>query len=171
MLRGVVDWGRLRLRSPVRRSREPALAVRAAREAVKVERAGGLAASGARHRPRAGESRHAGRARRPQDRREAARHVAPRRLAEKEGGKTRAILKVAGRGAIGLTFAAFDLAIWILGALFTLFGFVSSLKSTTERITWRILQRRKRRRARLVAAMAHRLNRLDAEAPLDRFRL
>ena len=78
------------------------------------------------------------------------------RLAEKEGSRTRAILKVAGRGALWLVGAAFDIATWILGALFTLFGFVSSLKSATERITWRILQRRKRRRARLVAAMAHR---------------
>jgi hypothetical protein len=63
---------------------------------------------------------------------------------------------VAGRGALWLVGAAFDIATWILGALFTLFGFVCSLKSATERITWRILQRRKRRRARLAAAMAHR---------------
>ncbi len=60
------------------------------------------------------------------------------KLAEKEGGKTRAILKVAGRGAIALTLATFDLGIWILGALFTAFMFVSALKSATERGTQRV---------------------------------
>jgi hypothetical protein len=67
-------------------------------------------------------------------------------LAEKAGGKTRAILKVAGRGAIMLTFAAFDLAVWIAGALLTVFGLVTSLKSTTERVTQRMIDRGKRRR-------------------------
>ena len=68
------------------------------------------------------------------------------RLAEKAGGKTRAILKVAGRGALLLTFAIFDLAMWIAGALLTLFGLVTSLKSTTERVTQRVIDRGKRRR-------------------------
>jgi hypothetical protein len=68
------------------------------------------------------------------------------RLAEKAGGKTRAILKVAGRGAIMLTFAVIDLALWIAGALLTVFGFVTSLKSTTERVTQRVIDRGKRRR-------------------------
>jgi hypothetical protein len=68
------------------------------------------------------------------------------RLAAKEGGKTRAILKIAGRGAIMLTAAALDLGGWILGALVTLFGLVASLKSATERATWRVLQYRKARR-------------------------
>ena len=39
------------------------------------------------------------------------------KLAEKNGNKTRAILKVLGRGAIALTLAAFDLALWIFWAL------------------------------------------------------
>ncbi len=70
------------------------------------------------------------------------------KLAEKEGGKTRAIVKLLGRGAIMLTVGAFDLSVWILGALFTLLAFVSSLKNATERITLRVLRRRKERRQR-----------------------
>ena len=53
---------------------------------------------------------------------------------------------MAGRGAIVLTVAAFDLSTWILGALLTLFALVSSLKSATERATQRVLNYRKRRR-------------------------
>jgi hypothetical protein len=74
-------------------------------------------------------------------------------LAEKEGSKTRAIMKVVGRGAIALTFAMFDLGIWVLGALLTVFFFVSSLKSATERATQRFIDYRKRRRAQRYAAM------------------
>jgi hypothetical protein len=44
--------------------------------------------------------------------------------------------------------AAFDLAWWIFTAALAVFGFVSSLKATVERATWRHLQRRKRRLAR-----------------------
>jgi hypothetical protein len=75
------------------------------------------------------------------------------KLAEKEGSRTRAILKVVGRGAIALSVALFDLGVWILGALLTLFGFVASLKSATERMTWRVLQYRKRRRLRRFEAL------------------
>ena len=57
------------------------------------------------------------------------------KLAEKNGNKTRAILKILGRGAIALTLAAFDLALWIFWALLTVFGFVSSLKAAVERTT------------------------------------
>jgi hypothetical protein len=67
-------------------------------------------------------------------------------LAEKKGGKTRAILKSLGRGAIALTLGAFDLSLWVLGALLALFGFVSSCKSAVERATLRHLHRRKARR-------------------------
>ena len=70
------------------------------------------------------------------------------KLAEKRGGKTRAILKFLGRGAIALTVAAFDLSLWILSAALMIFGFVSSAKGVVERATWRHLQRRKVRRLR-----------------------
>ncbi|MBR1125618.1 hypothetical protein JQ628_29130 [Bradyrhizobium lablabi] len=74
------------------------------------------------------------------------------RLAESKGGQTRAILKLLGRGALLLATGAFNLTIWIFGALLTLFGFLSSIKSMTERLTYAWLRRKKARRARLQAA-------------------
>ena len=72
------------------------------------------------------------------------------RLAAAKGGKTRAILKLAGRGAIVLTVGTFNLAMWLFWAAVTLLGFVSSLKRMTERITERYCARRRLRRARCV---------------------
>jgi hypothetical protein len=74
------------------------------------------------------------------------------RLAEAEGGKTRAILKLFGRGALLLVAGAFNLTFWLFGALMTLFGFVVSLKAMTERATQRWLDRRKVRRLRRLQA-------------------
>ncbi len=86
------------------------------------------------------------------------------KLAEKEGSRTRAILKVLGRGAIMLMTGAFDLALWLFPALLTLLSFVWSLKRTVERMTERYLQRRKQRRLRLApAAAAHHANTLRHE--------
>lgn len=68
------------------------------------------------------------------------------KLAEKEGSRTRAILKVAGRGAIMLAALAFDASLWLLWATITVFGFVSALKSAVERTTLQILRRRRERR-------------------------
>ena len=146
MLRGVVDWSRLRRAIIGASITEPAVAVRAVREAVKLERAEGLLDL----------ARDVGRVERKAGTRAALEGLqvaeSPRemsrvaKLAETEGSRTRAILKVAGRGAIMLTAGAFDLGIWILGALFTLVTFVASLKSTTERVTLRVLRHRKERR-------------------------
>ena len=69
-------------------------------------------------------------------------------LATAKGGKTRAILKLAGRSAIMLTMGAFNLASWMFWAAFTVFGFVSSLKRMTERSTERYCARRRARIAR-----------------------
>jgi hypothetical protein len=69
-------------------------------------------------------------------------------LAGAKGGKTRAILKLAGRGAIALTASMFNLAMWVFWAMLTILGFVSSLKRATERMTERYCARRRRRRAR-----------------------
>ena len=82
------------------------------------------------------------------------------RLAEAQGGKTRAIMKLLGRGALLLVGGAFDLAMALFGALLTLFGLLSSIKATTERLTqaWCDRKRARRlRRARIAAeaAMAH----------------
>jgi hypothetical protein len=70
------------------------------------------------------------------------------RLAEQKGGQTRAILKVLGRGALLLAAGAFNLTLWLFGALMALFGFLSSIKATTERLTQSWLDRRKARRLR-----------------------
>jgi len=70
------------------------------------------------------------------------------RLAEAKGGQTRAILKLLGRGALLLVTGAFNLTLWIFGALLTLFGFVCSIKATTERMTMAYLRRKKARRLR-----------------------
>ncbi|MFC5323055.1 hypothetical protein [Bradyrhizobium oligotrophicum] len=74
------------------------------------------------------------------------------RLAEAKGGQTRAILKLFGRGALLLTAGAFNLALWLFSAVMTLFGFVVSLKSMTERTTQAWLDRRRRRRLRQMQA-------------------
>ncbi|NPU69926.1 hypothetical protein HL667_33390 [Bradyrhizobium sp. 83012] len=76
------------------------------------------------------------------------------RLAEAKGGQTRAILKLLGRGALLLTAGAFNLALWLFGALMSLLGFVASLKSMTERATQGVIDRGKRRRLRRMQAAA-----------------
>lgn len=68
------------------------------------------------------------------------------KLAEKEGTRTRAILKIAGRGAITLAAFAFDASVWLLGAVFALVGFASALKSATERAALRFFRYRRRKR-------------------------
>jgi hypothetical protein len=145
-LRSVVDWPKLRAAIDGVSISEPALAIRAAREAVKVEKAGGLmhlVRDVGRVQSRAGTKAALDGLKIAESPREVSRLA---RLAEAAGGKTRAILKVAGRGAIMLTFAVIDLALWIGGALLTVLGFVVSLKSSTERITQRVIDRGKRRR-------------------------
>jgi hypothetical protein len=70
------------------------------------------------------------------------------RLAESRGGQTRAILKILGRGALLLAAGAFDLTLWLFGALLALFGLLSSIKATTERLTQSWLNAKKARRLR-----------------------
>ena len=78
------------------------------------------------------------------------------RLAEASGGKTRAILKLLGRGALLLATGAFDLSLWVFGALFTLFSFLVSIKATTERLTQSWIDHGKRRRlGRQLASVAN----------------
>jgi hypothetical protein len=126
----------------------PALAVRAAREVVKVEGAGGLvelAENAGRVETKAGTQAALDSlaiAEQPQDMARLA------RLAAAKGGKTRAIVKLLGRAAIVLTAGAFDLALWLFWAGVTLLGFCVSCKSAVERLTQRHLLRRKARRLR-----------------------
>jgi hypothetical protein len=70
------------------------------------------------------------------------------RLAESKGSQTRAIIKLLGRGALLLAAGAFDLALWVFWALLALFGFLATIKATTERLTMAWLQRKKVRRLR-----------------------
>jgi hypothetical protein len=70
------------------------------------------------------------------------------RLAESQGGRTRAILKMLGRGALLLAAGAFDLSLWVFGALLALFGLLSSIKATAERATQSWLDHNKARRLR-----------------------
>jgi hypothetical protein len=75
------------------------------------------------------------------------------RLAVAKGGKTRAVLKLLGRGAIVLTATIFDLAMWLMWAAANLLGLCAALKRAAERATLAVIRRRKARRLR-VAAMA-----------------
>ena len=150
-LRETVDWNALRRASFS--IAEPAVAVRVAREAVKVEKAGGLTkliGNVGRVQAKAG-------TRAALDGLKLARNPAElakvATLAEKKGSKTRAILKTLGRGAIVLSVASFNLAMWILGAIATLFGFVSSAKAGVERLTQRHLDRKRAQRQARYAAM------------------
>jgi hypothetical protein len=133
----------------------PAVAFRAARDAVKVERAEGLVTA----------VRDVGRVQNAAGTRAALEGLkvaeGPQdvarlaRLAETKGGKTRAILKLAGRGAFALTAAAFDLFSWLFAAVWAVFGFTAWVKRFTERTTERYLRWRKARRARAVLAAAN----------------
>jgi hypothetical protein len=76
------------------------------------------------------------------------------RLAVAKGGKTRAILKLLGRGAIVLTGSIIDLAMALMWAAANVIGFCASLKRAAERATLAIIRRRKVRRARLAAVSA-----------------
>jgi hypothetical protein len=126
----------------------PALAVRAVREAVKVEGAGGLvelAENTGRIESKAG-------ARAALDGLAIAEEPADvsrlARLSAAKGGKTRAIVKLFGRGAIILAAGALDLTLWMFWAALALIGFCASCKRVAEGLTLRHLQRRKLRRAR-----------------------
>jgi len=150
-VRDVVDWAALKRAGAA--LAEPAVAVRAAREAVKVEKADGLVklvSDVGRVQSRAGTQAALDGLKLAEGPRDVARVAA---LAEKKGSKTRAILKTLGRGAILLSIATFNLAAWILGAILTLFGFVSSAKSGVERLTQRHIDRRKARARERYLAM------------------
>jgi hypothetical protein len=74
------------------------------------------------------------------------------RLATAKAGKTRAYLKVLGRSALlGVTWL-WTLASWLFSIGLALFAFLASIKSTTERLTYAWLRRKKARRAARLAA-------------------
>lgn len=144
-LRDVVDWGALARAAGLS---DPVLAVNAAREAVKVEKAGGLVelvGNVGRVETKAGTQAALDSLKVAEGPRDMSRLA---RLAAAKGGKTRAIIKLLGRAAIVLTASAFDLTMWLFWAALMLLGFVSSCKTMVERMTLRHLHRRKARRAR-----------------------
>jgi hypothetical protein len=150
-VREIVDWSALSRAARGVSIAEPAVAVRAAREAVKVDKARDLvrlAGDVGRVQARAGTQAALDGLRLAEGPRDMSRIA---RLAATKGGKTRAILKLAGRGAILLTVGTFNLAMWVFWAVLTIFGFVSALKRMTERATERYCARRKLRRARALA--------------------
>jgi hypothetical protein len=84
-------------------------------------------------------------------------------LATAKGGKTRAILKLAGRSAIMLTMGTWNLAMWIFWALFIALKFVTLLKRMAERSTERYCARRRAR----IARAERRAARLAAQAEIE----
>ena len=121
----------------------PTTVLRAARDAVKVERAEGvmtMLGEVGRVRAAAGTRGALEGLKIVEEPRDMARLA---RLAETKGGKTRAILKLAGRAAIVLTGAAMNLASWVFTALCSAFGFCAAVKRTAERATWSYLRWRK----------------------------
>ena len=121
------------------------LAVRVARDAVKVEKAGGLVdlvGDVGRIESKAGTQAALDGLQIAEEPRDVSRLA---RLSAAKGGKTRAIVKLLGRAAIVLAASAFDLAIWLFWAALMLFGFASSCKAMAERMTLRYLHRRKLR--------------------------
>jgi hypothetical protein len=162
-LRSVVDGPALRKALDAASATNPAMTVRAVREAVKIEKADDLfrlTRNVGEVQAKAGTRAALDGLKISDSPREMARVA---KLAEKEGGKTRAILKFLGRGAIALAAAAFDLSLWVLWAALTLFGFVSAAKGAVERATWRGLQRRKVRRAKRAVQHQRRLAMAAAE--------
>lgn len=148
-LRSIVDWGAL---SRATAADDPVLAVRAAREAVKVEKAGDLVdlvGNVGRIETKAGTQATLDSLKIAEGPRDMSRLA---RLAEASGNKTRAIVKLLGRAAIVLTVGAFDLASWMFWAAFMILGFVCSCKTAVERLTLRHIHRRKARAFRKVQA-------------------
>jgi hypothetical protein len=153
-LREVLDWGVLSRAIGGTMVTGPVVAVRAAREAVKIEKTQELfrfAGDVGRVQGKAGTQAALDGLKLAEGPRDMSRIA---KLAEKYGGKTRAVLKLGGRAAIMLTVGAFNLFSWIVAAVMTLFGFCASCKRTAERMTERAIRRRKARSARRPLALA-----------------
>ena len=154
-LREIIDWSALKRAGAA--IADPTTAIREAGTVVKAEKADSLmklANDVGRVQSKAGTQAALDGLKLAQGPRDMARVA---KLAEKKGSKTRAILKTLGRGAILLSLATFNLVAWIMGAVLTLFGLLSSAKSATERLTQRAIDRGKaRRRERYQAMMEQR---------------
>jgi hypothetical protein len=156
-LRGVVDLGAVRRVFAEASITRPALAERALRDAVKLDKADelvGAVRDVGEVEAKAGTRTALDSLRVAQGPKDMARFA---RLSKAAGGKTRAIIKLAGRAAIVLTFAAFDVASWLFTIVMALLGFLVAIRSMTERATlryahWRKAQRWHKRMRALAAA-------------------
>jgi hypothetical protein len=127
---------------------QPALAMRTAREAVKMERMQGLvrlAGDMGKVQAKAGTRAALDGLRITQGPQDVSRLA---RLAEAKGSKTRAIVKLLGRGAIALTIGVFELASWMLFALINLLALCVTIKRAAEHAAQRIIDAGRLRRAR-----------------------
>jgi hypothetical protein len=146
-LRDAIDWSKLGSTMKVASLTQPAVAVRAAREAVKVEKTQSLmraVGNVGRVQSKAGTQAALDALKIAQGPRDLSRMA---RLAEAKGTRTRAILRTLGRGAIFLTTSSFTLFSWLFTAVMTVLGFFAAVKRTTERVTERYCERRRARRA------------------------
>ena len=135
---------------------QPTAAVRAVREAVKVEKSDGLVklvGDIGKVQSKAGTKAALDGLKLADNPKDMAKVAT---LATAKGGKTRAILKLAGRGAIMLTMGTWNLAMWIFWAAFVALKFVVLLKRVTERSTERYCARRRARIARRERVAARR---------------
>jgi hypothetical protein len=144
-LREVVDWGSFGRAIGGVGITGPLVAVRAAREAVKVEKTEELvrlAGDVGRVQAKAGTQAALDGLKLAEGPRDMSRIA---QVAERYGSKTRAVLKLGGRAAIMLTMSAVNLFSWMLWAALTLLGFCASFKRMVERATERWIARRKAR--------------------------
>jgi hypothetical protein len=125
----------------------PLVAVRAIREAVKVEKAGGLldlVRDVSRVQSSAGTQAALDGLKLADEPKDVARLA---RLSEAKGLSTRAVIKLFGRGAIMLTTGVFTLAMWVFWAIVDVVLLCAAIKRAAERVTLRIIERGKARRA------------------------
>jgi hypothetical protein len=147
-LHEAVDTGALRRVLATASVTEPAVALRAARDVVKLDKARGLVnmvGDVGRIEARAGTRAALDGLRLSEGPREVARVA---KLAEKQGGKTRAILKLLGRAVLAVGVLSFEAASWLLTAVVIALGFCAAVKGMAERATLRIVRNAKRRRER-----------------------
>jgi hypothetical protein len=155
-LRDVLDWGALARAIGGTTFTGPVVAVRAAREAIKVEKTEELfrfAGDIGRVEGKAGTQAALDGLKLAEGPRDMSRIA---KVAETYGSKTRAVLKLGGRAAIWLTISTFHLMGFMLAAVMNLFGFCAACKRTVERATERYCRRRKARMLRLQLAQAQR---------------
>ena len=165
-MRDVVDWSAL-TRAIGGSVFAPVVAVRAARDAIKVEKTEELfrfAGDIGRVEGKAGTQAALDSLKIAEGPRDMSRIA---KVAETYGGKTRAVLKLGGRAAIWLTIGTFQLMGIIAAALFNLWGFFAACKRTVERATERYCHRRRARRA-AAAARARLAEVMAAQAELQR---